>query len=309
MKRIIQVWVLALLGTACSGSPGDANGPLVETENEPLYAATWDEYRANARSLGNGSYLAEWDLIFPNEDTLERHFAQEYARQQQKLVVIRQGATGYEPTFGFPAQTNLRYCVADTFGANKATAVTILSNGATSWQDVANVHFVYDSAQDGACSETNPAVDFAVIPATNPNFSGCAANKLMWDAALPAWGCSVTTSSPLRKGVLMLNTGVVLAAGVTWNGVARHELGHILGFRHEHPWKPGGSTCLEPQSSGGAPDLSGRQLTAYDQTSVMHYPQCGGIDGSNYNISALDGEGARQIYGTPVAWYQTFQAG
>ena len=56
-------------------------------------------------------------------------------------------------------------------------------------------------------------------------------------------------------------TALELAASVS----PRHELGHILGFRHEHIRSEANSSCDE----GGA----FRAVTDYDQASVMHYLQ------------------------------------
>src|SRR5678815_2857671 len=105
------------------------------------------------------------------------------------------------------------------------------------------------------------------MPATSGTFSGCAANKMDWNDN----GCPVSFVIQFAKGVLLLRYAGNPGTGVTWAGVARHELGHILGFRHEHPWAPG-APCSEQQTyTAPNVDLTGRRLTAYDQVSVMHY--------------------------------------
>ena len=89
---------------------------------------------------------------------------------------------------------------------------------------------------------------------------------------------------------------------VTVRGLLRHELGHMLGFRHEHPWAEDMGSCDEAPDEADY-DLTGRRLTAYDRTSVMHYAQCDGVAGSDYVISRDDGIGARKVYGMPASWY------
>ena len=138
---------------------------------------------------------------------------------------------------------------------------------------------------------------------TTDNLSGCAANKKMWSGSSPTWSCVTSpTSTDYLQGVLLLNYANPWSPDITWPGTIRHELGHMLGFRHEHPWDPS-PNCGEVQDSGAPAEIGGRQLTPYDSGSVMHYPQCGGVTGVDLTITPLDADGARKIYGMPASWY------
>ena len=66
-----------------------------------------------------------------------------------------------------------------------------------------------------------------------------------------------------------------------------HELGHVLGLRHEHT-RPEAGTCFE--------DNNWRPLTPYDSASIMHYPQCNGTSG-NLSMTSQDRAGIRALYG------------
>ncbi|WP_347975580.1 hypothetical protein [Microbacterium sp. ProA8] len=75
-------------------------------------------------------------------------------------------------------------------------------------------------------------------------------------------------------------------------GVMRHELGHVLGFRHEH---------IRPE----APDLFNPEslehtiaITQYDPTSVMHYVAAG-VGDPKLRFTERDKSGARLVYGGP----------
>jgi hypothetical protein len=77
-------------------------------------------------------------------------------------------------------------------------------------------------------------------------------------------------------------------------GVLRHELGHTLGFRHEHIRSGAPPNC--PKESL----VDTVELTDYDPRSVMHY-FCGAVGSRDLAITDVDRKGARQIYGPPLA--------
>jgi len=69
-------------------------------------------------------------------------------------------------------------------------------------------------------------------------------------------------------------------------GVLRHEVGHILGYRHEHIQSIPG--CYREGDQW-------RPLTAYDPKSVMHYI-CGGGGTRELSITDLDKQGHTGLY-------------
>lgn len=304
LRSLVGPLSVAWLVSGCSGGAASNESPI-DVDVEQNLGVSWEEYRNAAHESSDGSWQAEWDLTFPDEDALHNHFRQEVDREQQKLVVIRRSSTGFEPTFDTNERTDIAYCIANSF-ADKASIATQVAAAMLSWEAVANVHFRYSSANDTTCTKDNANVAFAVIPTTDSSVGACAGNKKLWNEMINWWGCRVSSTSAFITGVLLVNPSATLFPGQTWTGVFKHELGHILGFRHEHPWRPGGfAGCTEPQTVTSA-DAEGRQLTPYDSTSVMHYQQCGGVLNADYALSPLDGEGARQIYGMPIGWYPSF---
>ena len=304
---VSELLIAGLLGSnlGCAYSGADSGGAVVEVESEQAFGISWEDYRARAIPTEGGGVIAERDLQFADEAELRIHYDR-MVEEKEKLVVFRQTSTGYEPTFTDAEQLELKYCVANTF-ANKSTVVSHMAAATKAWEEVARLRFTYVSAQDASCTASNANVTFAVMPTTVSGLLGCACSKKMWDGLLPIGGCQTSSSSARFKGVLVLNYGATLNPGETRTGVVRHELGHMLGFRHEHPWDPS-PACTEAQSYDSPYDVTGRQLTPYDKTSVMHYQSCDGIAGADNIISPLDGEGARSIYGMPVSWYQAFTA-
>jgi hypothetical protein len=73
-------------------------------------------------------------------------------------------------------------------------------------------------------------------------------------------------------------------------GVLRHELGHVLGYRHEHI--RGEAGCW---SEGG----QWKPLTPYDGKSIMHYPCGAAAARGDFVFSDLDKVGHRKHYALP----------
>ena len=80
-------------------------------------------------------------------------------------------------------------------------------------------------------------------------------------------------------------------------GVLRHELGHVLGFRHEHIRGEAPDVCPDESQTGTV------DLTEYDPQSVMHY-LCGSMGNKELRITALDKVGSRKVYGPPLAEFR-----
>jgi len=77
-------------------------------------------------------------------------------------------------------------------------------------------------------------------------------------------------------------------------GVLRHELGHVLGFRHEQ---------IRSEAPAGCPDedtFGTINIGDYDPRSVMHY-FCGGVGSTTLAITEQDKAGAQKVYGPPLA--------
>ena len=75
-------------------------------------------------------------------------------------------------------------------------------------------------------------------------------------------------------------------------GGLRHELGHVLGFRHEHIRSGAPPACPQEDTFDTV------DLTQYDPQSVMHY-FCGGVGSPDLAITEVDRKGAQRVYGLP----------
>lgn len=273
MKKSILGAVVAVLATACGVSQG-----TVTDQGEDVTASgsglTWEAFRTTKvfQEPETGIFIADGDTVFANEKQL-REFYELNVREGQ-LIVNRIGSA--DDKWNDTQKLNLTYCVSNSFGSNKAAAVQAMQQATAAWAAVANVKYIYNSAQDGSCTASNNNVLFNVAPV---NVNG----QYLARAFFPS-------ETRANRNVLIDNTAFG-DPSVSLVGVLRHELGHTLGFRHEHT-RPEAGTCFE--------DNNWRALTPYDSSSVMHYPQCNGTGSfDSLVITALDAQGAASLYGAP----------
>jgi hypothetical protein len=228
--------------------------------------------------------VAEGDLLFGSLEEVREHFARQAEDSRFALVVATRN--GVDIRWSPQKQNNIIYCVSPNFdlviglaGAQSALQ-TALRTAIGDWQSAANLTFVGPSM--GAC-------DFTVAPVTG----------------LGGFGVASFPDQPNR--VLLVDTTAFLSASPPLVGVLRHELGHILGFRHENAaFAPDGGFggCAEPlvaQRADGVV-IGGRVVSSVSNDSVMFTP-VGGCLTTNFakTISASDAAGAAAVYGAVQA--------
>jgi hypothetical protein len=156
-------------------------------------------------------------------------------------------------------------------GSRYADIVREMNNGAGQWEAAApRINFVYVPSQDASCNTRNKSVVFSVEPVQTSQYIA--------RAFFP--------STPKRQRNVLVDDSIWSSGSWTPSNILAHELGHTLGFRHEHT-RPESGTCFE--------DTNWRPLTPYDSASIMHYPQCNGSS-DNLSMSATDRQGAALGY-------------
>lgn len=275
MKQAMVGSMLAVLATGCGLGQG-----TVSDQGEDVTASgsglTWEQFRTTKVFVepDTGIFIADHDTPFVAEKQL-REFYEMNVREGQ-LIVNRIGSA--DDKWNATQKLNLTYCVSNTFNGNKAAIVQAMASATGAWAAVANIKFVYVPAQDASCTASNNNVVFDVRPV---NVNG----QYLARAFFP-------NQSRSTRNVLVDNTSFG-DPSISLVGILRHELGHTLGFRHEHTRPEAGATdCFE--------DNSWRALTSYDSASVMHYPQCNGTGSfTSLALTAMDAQGAAALYGAP----------
>lgn len=216
-------------------------------------------------------FIAEWDLAFPSKEAYE-NYQLRTTRKGKDLIIGTTALKALEVWDGVNRR-NLSYCVSNTFGVHKNDVIEALKIATQDWMDVAGVRFFYKPSEDVNCTPSNQNVMFDVRPVSFGQYLAR----------------SFFPSYPRNNRNILIDASSFKHSFVSFSGFLRHELGHTLGFRHEHISKNGNQQCLE--------DGNFMPLTVYDQFSVMHYPQCGGKNNiENMILSPLDKTGASKVY-------------
>ena len=267
--------VAVLTTAACQGGDDNVQSNRDKPSFEAWVASLYFETET-------GQYIVDWDVPVSRYDDLRAYYEAIYGSGSLTVHQIN----GEDAIWDDNQKHELTYCVSNSFGDRKQAVIDAMAFATGGWMDAADVTYSYVPAQDGNCTAQNDNVLFDV----NPVDSG----QYVARAFFPG-------QDRASRNVLIDNMAFEIEDEVfTLNGVLAHELGHSLGFRHEHvradifdiPFENWLNCILE-----GILDSNYRPVTEYDSASVMHYPQCGGT--GDLTITELDIAGARALYGAP----------
>ncbi|WP_394845457.1 M57 family metalloprotease [Pendulispora brunnea] len=268
-SSVIAFGALSISSAGCAAGSEEGS----RSEATGTTAKSFDEWQKTVyQEPESGVWIVNGDTPVDSIEKLQA-FYERYV-QQGALIVDNDG--GIDSKWNSAQKVNITYCVSRTsFGSRYNAVVQAMSEAGGNWASVANIAFVHDSSQDGNCNARNNKVVFDVRQVRSGQY--------LARAFFPNQRRST-------RNVLIDSSSFGDTWPYTLAGILTHELGHALGFRHEHT-RPESGACFE--------DDNWRALTAYDSDSVMHYPQCNGTNSGDLVITAQDAQGAAKLYGSP----------
>ena len=243
---------------------------------------------------GQTLHIVEGDLLF-DEDQLRLYALRQEAIRNAELVGV--SPLGFSQATSLVAVApggqivrwrpgkQLTYCVLRRSFLNQTQYDRVCEDMGTAtkaWQETCGIEFEHlsrlDDHEDLSADpdQIDPTLVFTV------RFID-AGGQFIASAFFP-------TYPPARRRVLVDPSFFSPTMGFDTAGVLRHELGHVMGFRHEHIRSGAPPVCPDE------PLYDTVELGDYDPQSVMHY-FCGNVGNRALEISELDREGARSVYG------------
>jgi hypothetical protein len=272
-------------------------GSATEQGNSGQYLEETELRRGQVVIDGERLYLVEGDMLL-DEDQLQVYDLEQQIRYAQyKLLelsnmtdaLITPGGAGTSALVAI-AQAGqivrwapgvvLSFCVLrQTFPTQEQYQLVVdnMLNAIQDWMDTCGVEFQYVPELD---SSTSTRPEGVVFPVRHINANG----SFIASAFFP-------TDMKSRWRVLIDPSYFTTSFDKV--GVLRHELGHTLGYRHEHIRSGAPAVCPDESTTDTI------DLTAYDPQSCMHY-FCGGVGSRSLAITEVDRTGSQLVYGPPL---------
>lgn len=248
------------------------NNRLID-ENAFFPDEFYDEYDT-VQIEGEVFFIVEGDLFYDLDQLLEYKKLTNDTLSNKLVINELNGSL-----IKWPQDKIIKYAIIRSSFSSQTRYEQIRSNmkkAIENWSKVCNVSFQHLTSLDDALlpSHTHENLDFVV----RQYDSG---GKYIAKAFFPNY--------PKYRRKIFIDPSYY-SAPFDRIGILRHELGHVLGFRHEHIRSGAPASCPKENT------IDTRNLTQYDPKSVMHY-FCGNEGTRDLEITKIDSIGAVLVYG------------
>lgn len=167
----------------------------------------------------------------------------------------------------------LTYCISNRFKELKPIIERALTLATEDWMRSGNFKFIYVPEADEKCDDRKgPSTLFSISINKSRRYPYAGRAFFPYD----------------ERNTITFKKSYVEGEFSNLLRLARHELGHVLGLRHEHirSENPYRESCREDELFD--------DVTDYDSASIMHYSRCGGT--GTIELSPKDHEGISILY-------------
>ena len=251
---------------------------------------TYSKFRGKLKSIKidqNKFYITEGDLLL-DEDELLIHAMEQDMNNNLRTIGTSPVLNSNNHLLGminngkivrWKPSLVLTYCVLKTtFKTEKEykTVRTNMKKATANWEATCGIRFKHVASLD--ISETTRP-NGVIFPVRGINAKG----KFIASAFFPTY--------PKHRWRILIDPSY-FTTSFNQTGVLRHELGHVIGLRHEHIKSGAPAACPNENLENTI------ELSDYDPKSVMHY-FCGGVGSKSLSITESDKKGSQKLYGPP----------
>ena len=285
-SALLPCAVLVISVSACATRTSE-NEPEDGQINEAV--TSFEEFLSTAyQEPDTGLYIVDGDTPVETLDELVNFYVRHVQGGALTVYTVDDGSlSAADDIWADGEKSNLTYCVSQAFGSRYAEVVQAMEAAGAEWTRAADVRFQW--LGDRTCREaTRNKALFRVIPVSGQSY--------LARSFFPYFE---------EREVRIDSKAFDSTDQFSLSGILLHELGHTLGFVHEHT-RPEAGTWEETDGTGCFTPLGSywRAVTPYDSGSVMNYPWChadASLDFTrDFALTGRDKEGAAALYGASL---------